>query len=560
LYRLIGRCAALSTSRRLRQFQKNLPRSRRIQDEILLQVLRANRQSRFGHRHSFARIRSYRDYSHSLPLCQYDYFAPYIDCCRKGDTNALFGPSQKLLMFALTSGTTAPAKYIPVTSRVATAYHHGWNIWGIKALSDHPDCFYRKILQVTSPAQEFFTESGLPCGAISGMLARRQKFIVRRFYAVPYCLSEIPEPQDRYYSLMRFALAEDVALFSTANPSTALTLARTAEKHAEKLIRDIRDGSLDQSVFLTPSLSRRLTSRLRPQPTRARQLEQLLQKHGRLLPQHYWNLSFLAHWTGGTLGLYIPQLREYYGQIPIRDIGLLASEGRMSIPLEDNTPAGVLDIQSNFYEFIPEQEIENLDLPPDAEILPDHLTVLRAEDLEKGACYYILLTNFAGLYRYHIGDLVRVTDFIGSTPVIEFLSKGAHFSSLTGEKLTEHQVVAVVNKILNEMSLDLDTYLLAPVWSDPPGYCLYVQVRSSLLPEKLNLLAEQVDRQLFDQNIEYSSKRKSTRLAPLRAQQVPDDALTSRDHRLLNDNHGRAEQFKHRFLLNQPLKLDKIIL
>jgi len=459
-------------------------------------------------------------------------------------------------MFALTSGTTAPAKYIPVTSRVAAAYHHGWNIWGIKALSDHPDCFYRKILQVTSPAQECLTESGLPCGAISGMLARRQKFIVRRFYAVPYCLSEISEPQNRYYSLMRFALAEDVALFSTANPSTALTLARTAEKHAEKLIRDLRDGSLDKSISLSLSLRRELTSRLRPQPARARQLEQLLHQHDRLLPQHYWNLSFLALWTGGTLGLYIPQLKEYYGQIPIRDIGLLASEGRMSIPLEDNTPSGVLDIESNFYEFIPEQDLENLEISSDAETLPDHLNVLRAEELQKGDCYYILLTNFAGLYRYHIGDLVRVNDFIGTTPVIEFLSKGAHFSSLTGEKLSEHQVVAAVNKVLDEISLDLSTYLLAPTWSDPPGYCFYIQAPFSLEPDKLNHLAEQVDRQLLAQNIEYSSKRKSSRLAPLIARQVPDDALIHRDLCLLADNQGRAEQFKHRFLLNKPLEFD----
>src|SRR5439155_12876460 len=37
----------------------------------------------------------------------------------------------------------------------------------------------------------------------------------------------------------------------------------------------------------------------------------------------------------------------------------LASEGRMTIPIADGTPGGVLDIQSHYYEFIPENEIDS---------------------------------------------------------------------------------------------------------------------------------------------------------------------------------------------------------
>ena len=55
-----------------------------------------------------------------------------------------------------------------------------------------------------------------------------------------------------------------------------------------------------------------------------------------------------------------------------------------------------------------------------------------------------MLTTAGGLYRYNISDLVRCVGYHGRAPLIEFLNKGAHYSSLTGEKLSEHQVIAAV--------------------------------------------------------------------------------------------------------------------
>ena len=117
----------------------------------------------------------------------------------------------------------------------------------------------------------------------------------------------------------------------------------------------------------------------------------------------------------------------------MRDVGLIASEGRMTIPIEDGTPAGILDIRHHYFEFIPEDQADR-----------DEPETVEAADLIEGRNYFILLTTAGGLYRYKIHDLVRCVGFHGQAPVIEFLNKGAHFSSLTGEKLSEHQVIAAV--------------------------------------------------------------------------------------------------------------------
>src|SRR6266581_8433715 len=110
----------------------------------------------------------------------------------------------------------------------------------------------------------------------------------------------------------------------------------------------------------------------------------------------------------------------------------------MTIPITDATPAGVLDVTSHYFEFIPEAEGDS-----------PQPTVLAAHELQAGANYFIVPTTAFGLYRYHIHDVVRVTGFHNQTPLVEFLSKGAHFANITGEKLSEYHVAGAMADVLH---------------------------------------------------------------------------------------------------------------
>jgi len=104
-------------------------------------------------------------------------------------------------------------------------------------------------------------------------------------------------------------------------------------------------------------------------------------KHGALLPRHYWKLDFLATGPAARWGLYLQDFPHWFGDVPVRDIGLLASEGRVSIPVEDWTPAGILEITSHFFEFIPRDEAEQA-----------NPTTLRCHQVEVGQEYFVVLT------------------------------------------------------------------------------------------------------------------------------------------------------------------------
>jgi hypothetical protein len=267
------------------------------------------------------------------------------------------------------------------------------------------------------------------------------------------------------------------------------------------------------------------------------------------LPRHYWNLAFLANWTGGTMGLYLRDFPEYFDDVPVRDVGLLASEGRMSIPIDDGTPAGILDVTSHFFEFVPAEEMES----------PSR-SALRSHQVEVGREYFVLLTTSSGLYRYDLGDLVRVVGFADQAPMIEFLNKGAHTCSLAGEKLTERQVILAMEAAAKALDAPVTCFTLAPRWGHPPRYVLHVeplrtQARQEAAPPVATptaVLAAELDRQLQRVNIEYASRRSSDRLGPVLLNLLPEGFLARWDAQEANARRPGNEQYKHRYLFTRP--------
>jgi len=536
--RIVGKVAAAAASRELNRFIQATERPEHLQQQMLDRQLRILERSRFARDHRLDRVDDYHDFTKAVPIRRYEEFVPYLKPLKSGGTDVLFSPTQKLIMFALTSGTTGEPKYIPVTRTFIDDYRRGWNIFGLKALLDHPRAFFRKIIQVTSSAREYKTSGGYWCGAITGLLAETQKWIVRKHYVTPLAVAGIKDPLAKSYTIVRLGLTEDVSFISTANPSSVLRLAQVVSDTSEQLIRDVREGRLRPPGEVPGQVLTELQPLLKADRSRAADLEKILASTGKLLPKDVWQLEFLANWTGGTLKLYLTRFPEYFGQVPVRDIGLLASEGRFSIPIEDNTAAGILEITSNLLEFIPEQQYGQR-----------NPTVLPVHQLKAGERYFLVISNATGLTRYDLGDLVEVVDFYNATPMITFLSKGAHVSSLTGEKLSEHQVVEAMGFLSSQLGRKIENFLLCPHWSDPPYYALTLE-RSDTGDDRQRIERD-FDSILKELNIEYKSKRESLRLGPVVVQLVSDGFFTGDDLKRLAAT-GRSEQYKRKFLLTEP--------
>ena len=538
LLRPAARIAGMHASLQRSAFMDSHGHTAEVQESLLRRLIEAAAGSEFGREHNFNRIRSYEDFTAAVPIGDYETHRRYVDRVLVGQVDSLVARGTKIRMFATTSGTTGSPKHIPVTEQFLRDYRRGWNVFGIQMLKDHPDGWLRKIITIGSPACESVSPTGLPCGAISGLLAENQQWVVRKMYPVPPQVNAIGDAAEKYYAIMRSAVAHDVGIIITPNPSTAVKLARIACDNAERLIRDVCDGTIStqhprRDLSEGASIGTMDGFSFRPDRPAAKRLEEIIRRHGQLLPKYFWNLSFMLMWTGGTVGLYLPSVRRFYGDVPIRDMGLLASEGRLSVPMADDTASGVAEITSNFFEFIPADQIESTG--------PD---VLRAHEVEQGQEYFVLFSNRAGLWRYNIDDRVRVTGRLGDSPVFEFLSKGLHACSITGEKITEHQVVRAMEAASAHAGANIEEFVLQGHFAETPYYELCLEAPDGVDAESL---ARDMDKALCRLNIEYDSKRRTGRLGPIRPAAAPTGAFAEQQSR--QTNRRRSEQHKHKYLM-----------
>lgn len=552
----IRKLITLPIRRQLRQFEAATQRPREVQETLWRRIIQQHADTAFGRDHGFAQIRQIEDFRRQVPVAGYERLEPYVERVRRGDYQALLA-DPCVHMFALTSGTTAARKYIPVTNQYLDDYRRGWHLWGLRVYLDHPGVRLRPIVQLSGDWDEFRTEANIPCGAITGLTAQMQKRFIRWLYCVPANTGRIKDVAAKYYVVLRLSLLRRVSMIIAANPSTLVNLARAGDLEKEALIRDIHDGTLSPRFDIPADIRAVLESHLRPKPQRARELEAIVRRTGTLYPRDYWwpQQVLIGTWMGGTVSAYLRHFPRYFGEATVRDVGLIASEGRMSIPFADNTASGVLDVTSHYFEFIPEDEIER-----------PQPTVLGAHEVQEGRNYYILPTTKFGLYRYDIHDVVRVTGFHNRTPLIEFLSKGAHFANVTGEKLSEYQVAQAMKEAIQALNVSLTAYSLAPCWDDElPYYGLFVE-RGELADRGQGVrLAELLERRLIEINSEYASKRDSRRLDAIRLELLPTGAWQQWARQRLARNGGTLEQYKHpcliadlKFRANMPVEAEVV--
>jgi GH3 auxin-responsive promoter len=526
-------------------------RCRTAQQAVLADLLRLNSDSAFSVQYRLRPDLSVQEFRERIPVSDYELVRPWIERMKTGDHRALLGSQNRLVMFAITSGTTASSKLIPVTEQFVRRYRRSWQLWGIDVYTQHPRLKNLSIMQVAGSHRRFATADGTPCGSISGLVASTQKRVVRSMYAIPYDVVRISNPSAKRYAILRLALADPlIGMMITANPSTLTQLFACLQGNSESLVRDIHDGGIaacDIDTKTKTALHRALQAR----PERARELARLLERDGQLLPSSCWpHVELLGVWSGGSVGAYLPMLRRLFPNAAVRDHGLHASEGRMTLPIEDNTPAGVLEIETHFFEFVPVDQADATDP-----------IVLEAHELEDGEEYLILLTTCSGLYRYNIHDVVRCVGFHGETPLLEFRHKGAHISSITGEKIAESQVVEAVQSASTDIGAIIPVFTLTPVWGTPPGYVLYVDTELCDADRQrfCHTLGEAVDLRLRKLNVEYDDKRSSQRLRKIRVEQLPPAAWQLFIKTRTSNDGGSLEQYKHPCLLPDP-KFDNLFL
>ncbi len=474
-----------------------------VQTATLRSIMTANASTEYGRKHGFAGVTDHSSYMKQVPICEYEELRPFIDRQEKERVPIL--TSELPLMYNQTSGTTGIPKYIPVLAQTLRDLRRSQQTFAYVQYRAMPSAFYGSMLGLVSPAIDGYLESGTPFGSASGHIYEKMPRFTRAKYVLPNEVFGIENYDTKYYIICRLAVEhDDITYIGSANPSTFHRLLETINSRGDDIMADIESGTCRYLDTLDETTATALRRGLRPNPERARAMRDFFAEGREADFSDFWPyVKLVTTWTGGSCGISLKSiLPRFPRDTKAVELGYMSSEVRGTITIDLETNEGIPTIQENFFEFADRDTWEE-----------GERQLIGVADLEIGKDYYLFVTTPAGLYRYNMNDIVGVTGFFERTPTIRFVQKGKGVTNITGEKLHEMQVIAAVAKAESQFSIDVRFYQMLAN-EELTRYELYLELNSGsdIDPREL---AQFVDGQLRQINVEYEAKRAGNRLKPL---------------------------------------------
>ncbi|KAJ1685603.1 hypothetical protein LUZ63_016993 [Rhynchospora breviuscula] len=188
------------------------------------------------------------------------------------------------------------------------------------------------------------------------------------------------------------------------------------------------------------------------------------------------NTKFIEVVVTGSMMQYVPLLEFYGGGLPLVSPMYASSECYFGINLRPlDKPCDVaytLLPNMCYYEFIKVKDEDNgasgssIEGAPAEEVVP-------LVDVELGGFYELVVTTFTGLYRYRVGDILKVTGFYNAAPQFKFIRRRNVVLSIDTDKTTEEDLlhaVSATKPLLSSLSLLLSDFTSFPDTSSVPGH------------------------------------------------------------------------------------------
>lgn len=466
--------------------------------------MRTNSKSEIGIKFNFQDIKSIESFKKQVPLTEYGYYEDYIGRMSNGESNIL--TSENVEYFGHTSGTTGKQKLIPSTKssrRIASKYmalltnkfsydnfKENWN--------------YGKGLMVADIVSTTYTKGGVPiCSATSGGMNGIRR-ILPYLYTSPIEVMEIKDKEAALYLHLLFGLKESsLSYISGVFISNILDLFRTLEDKHQDIVKDIRRGRISNNLNIDENTRRNLNKFLSPNASRANKLEVEFKKGFKGISNRVWpNLLYIATVTGANFSIYDDKVNYYTDSLPIYSPAYASTEAMIGINPYSYKIRYVIIPDTAFYEFIPIEKGNDE---------CEHTLCL--DELKIGKKYEIVLTNYAGLYRYRIGDVIKVVGFYNNCPEIEFLYRKNQVLNMVSEKTNEEHLTNALRSTIRKLKLNLVDYTTLPDNSISPGrYIFYFEFKNNISNYKVELLEETLDSEIRNSNLAYDRARYNKRL------------------------------------------------
>lgn len=530
-----------------RKLDEDTRNVKQVQEETLLKRLRKHGDTGYGTQYDFRSIKDSADFRTRHPITTYEHYRELIDRIAAGEDKVII--SEKPLILAMTSGTSGRSAMLLSTKDTNTEFF----LQGVTVCLDA----MRKAFPATEGLQRttkfFYTptlrqsEAGIPIGPNSSTPASSRHML--NLYTTPAPAFEVPSEKDTLYLHLLFALKDpSVGTLESNFASTIFYAFAALQERWQELAEDIERGTVSNALALDPQVRSRLEALMRPDPKRASQIRAHVQDGFRGIAKRLWpNLNLVLAVDSGSNQIYGEMLRESYCQgVPFYSPFYAATEGLIGVNLwpKESSRRYLLCPRSMFCEFLPESSLEQ-----------DDPHTLLMQEVKEGQNYELVVTNASGLYRYRIGDIVKVVGFHNQCPIIEFQYRRGQMLNVRGEKVSEHLFLAALKKAVSQWpGAQLADYCCAEsgIMGDSSGgsdphYQVFLELKGVR-----NLTEEQrykLDICLQQDSAVYKSFRIKGSIGPMRVQLVAPGAFNELSKRMMSFSNTSPNTFKmHRVI------------
>ncbi|ELU14275.1 hypothetical protein CAPTEDRAFT_208419 [Capitella teleta] len=469
----------------------------KAQEEFLLKALEANKNTEYGLHCNFASIRNRTQFVQQHPLTQYSHYEEYIQRVCNGEKNVLC--AKKLAFVAISSGTTAKPKSIPV--------YEGFVIEFLKTLGFFLNHIINKVNTLQRIASIRFTvkdtllANGVKMGTFSSHVSPLPPYAI-----TPQKAGKIPNESSQSYVTALFALSEkDLQYIDGMFSSSVFTLYKTIELNGERLVADLASGSLSKGLDVGDEVRKVVDRHLKPNPIRAAEVwGELNQGNDRLALRLWPELKLVTMTTTGEFEAHARLLaKSFLKDVCLQTLVYGSTEGSIGIvpfpqkgaTFEQKSYAFNLFI---FLEFIAEENIAE-DNPP----------TLFVDQLELGKSYEIVLSNTNGFYRS--GHLLSVraekTSSAAFTEALKYSEqdwKNKHLVNYTATESTH--IILIDSRVINESIRILQMInLLADFQSRADGMNYFLFIEVTYLDQNNTCVLQQKEKELIDKHLQKSS-------------------------------------------------------
>ncbi|KAJ8506747.1 hypothetical protein OPV22_007633 [Ensete ventricosum] len=402
----LGPAACEKDAEKLEFIEEMTTKADEVQEKVLAEIMSQNGATEYLQRYKLGGATDRETFKSKVPMVTYEDLQPEIHRIANGDRSAIL--SACVYVAGLDKG---------------------------------------KGLYFLFVKSESKTPGSLPARPVLTSYYKSHHFRTRPFdpynvYTSPTAAILCADAFQSMYSQMLCSLLDRLAVLRVGAvfASGLLRAIRFFQLHWQELAHDIAAGRLSSKVT-DPAVRDAVAEVLKPDPVLAEFIvsECAAEDWAGIITRIWPNTMYLDVIVTGAMAQYIPSLEYYSGGLPMTCTMYASSECYFGLNLRPMCkPSEVCyTIMPNmaYFEFLP------LDAAAGS---PPQLVDLA--DVEVGKEYELVITTYAGLYRYRVGDILHVTGFHNAAPQFRFVRRKNVLLSIESDKTDEEELQRAVER------------------------------------------------------------------------------------------------------------------